>query len=171
MKGIPVTNVPAPMLSNPPAFILLTLVFAIAAYLRQVSENATKLRNEIRNGVWKHVYPAGAVHTQEKMRCLQKTRDSLAKGARWIICLAILIALRCTVQAVIILFAGYNYETATWIDLALRWCDLILVAWVAVTVLILAIMHQINRMEDAFVRRLEELTQSQPSEAADSALA
>lgn len=151
------TNIPAPMLSNPPAFLLLTLVFAIAAYLRQVSENAIKLRNEIRNGNWSSVYPLAALHTQEKLRLLEKTRDKLGKAAPWTIALAIFIGLRCLAQAISLLCAGYVVATTGWIDLAERWVDIGIVLWLSIMLFILAVMHNKNRSDDAFVRRLEEL--------------
>lgn len=158
------TNIPPPILSNPPAFLLLTLVFAIAAYLRQVSENATKLRNEIRNGNWSAVFPLDAAHTKEKMRLLQKTRNKLAQGARWIIGLAILIALRCLAHAIIVLCVAYGTETVGWVDIGLRWVDVGVTSSLSITLIILGVMHQVNQMEDAFVHRLEELKQASPGE-------
>jgi hypothetical protein len=158
--------IPLPMLSNPPAFLVLTLVFAVAAYLRQVSENAVKLRNEIRNGNWSSVYPLDALHTKEKLRLLQKTRDKLAKVAPWLVWFAVLIAMRCFAHAIVILSNAFEIEATRGVDLTMRWTDAMITWFLFVVLVVLGIMHHKNRSDEACLRRLEELTQGQDRQPA-----
>lgn len=66
-----------PMLSNPPALVLLALVVGLGAYLRQVAENAAKLLDEINEGRHPTMYPQDAERTQIKVRSLENTREKL----------------------------------------------------------------------------------------------
>ena len=47
----------SPMLSNPPALVLLGIVVALGAYLRNVAENAGRMVDEINAGDHDHIYP------------------------------------------------------------------------------------------------------------------
>jgi hypothetical protein len=58
------------LLSNPPGFVLLALIFALAAYLRQIAENRADFIEEIqRNRVWN--YPLGEKHTDMQIKRLR----------------------------------------------------------------------------------------------------
>jgi len=53
-----------PVLKGAPQFIVLSLVVAFAVYLRQVSTNASELRDKIKSGtMWN--YPLGTAHTED----------------------------------------------------------------------------------------------------------
>lgn len=81
-----------PTLTSPALLLFIALIFAIAAYLRQVSERATDLIEKI----WGNevpIYPLGKHHTDGKLDALQKKIDGLRKAAPWIIQLVIALAI------------------------------------------------------------------------------
>jgi len=75
-----------PVLKGAPQFIVLSLVVAFAVYLRQVSTNASELRDKIREGnVWN--YPAA--HSKQRMEALDGISEKISVAAPFMILLTI----------------------------------------------------------------------------------
>lgn len=140
-----------PLLSNPPAFVLLVLVFAVAAYLRQVNEAAAALYNQIRFGD-APVYPIGAVHTNAKLDSLKATRRNIEKRGPLVVRLTLVLAFRYVLQALIPLLSDQGAVAR--IDTVLRWLDLGILLWLFIVLSVLAWLHKKARERDA---RLQEL--------------
>jgi len=68
--------------------LFLSLVVAFAVYLRQVSTNASELRDKIKSGtMWN--YPLGTAHTEDKLQALDGICEKIGITAPFMILLTI----------------------------------------------------------------------------------
>jgi hypothetical protein len=89
-----------PILKGAPQFIVLSLVVAFAVYLRQVSTNASELRDKIKRGKeWN--YPLGAAHTEDKLQALDGVCEKIGITAPFMILLTIASAGRIVFDALL----------------------------------------------------------------------
>src|SRR5579871_1130853 len=91
-------NISPPLLSSPPALILLLLVFAIAAYLGQVHQAANLLYYQIRSGSAPG-FPPGTEFTTAKLQSLDAARSHLAKSEPWLEKIALTLGFRFAFQS------------------------------------------------------------------------
>lgn len=152
-------------LGSPAVLVLIALLFAISAYLRQVSENATELMDRIQ-GDEVPLYPIGAKHTEEKLRALERTRYVLSKVAPFTIWFVILLGLRVVLQAFIemIPFIVTHLKAASdFMTAAFPFVDFFFVLWFQALLIALYIMHKLSRKRDEKVRQATKAwLESQP---------
>ena len=89
-----------PLLEGPPQFIVLSLILAISAYLRQLSTSADAFWDQIREGEV-FLYPLGEQHTVKKMHALEITCKRLAIVAPFMITLSIVVAARIVFDSIL----------------------------------------------------------------------
>jgi hypothetical protein len=129
-----------PLLNGPPAFIILVLLMAIAAYLRQVSTTALDRRDLIKGGgVWN--YPPGETHTDMRVKFLEDTRRTLNKVSVPLIGFTIVIVGRILLQSVLALRMATMPGWMCWGDAAIVLCILIVFV-------VLLCMHLAGRDDD-----------------------
>jgi hypothetical protein len=132
------------LLSNPPGFILLALMFALAAYLRQMGEDREKLLDEIQgNRVWN--FPRGKEHTDLKIRRLRTSQLIF----RWIARLCIVFSAGVAFRLASLAYVRYYFpdDTAHY-DHFFRWFDFGIVSALLVLVCVLGAVHEIGRASD-----------------------
>jgi hypothetical protein len=90
-----------PLLKGPQEFILLALIVAFTAYLRQVHMSAIEQRDKIRKGeVWNYpLHKPYHEYTMAKVKALDNVAESLAIASPFLIWLFILVAFRIVVEA------------------------------------------------------------------------
>jgi hypothetical protein len=142
----------SPVLSTPPAFILLAVLVGLAAYLRQLGEARDRLIDDIEGGkVWN--YPVGERHTAERLEHLKTSRDRLNWVAPPVIWLTILITLRMEILAFARLrYPGEPEKFAT----VFRPIDFVIVTSFLVLLLGLWYMHKKTRQNDDRIRALAD---------------
>jgi hypothetical protein len=140
------------LLSNPPAFVLLAGMVGLGAYLRQLGEARLKQIEELETGQVKD-FPAGSLHTKEKLAHLQKSRLNLNdRVAPAVIFLLLALVARLGLLAVARL--KYQIEPAS-LTRAFQWFDAIFMACLFVLFLALALMHQIGRRREERIRLMQ----------------
>ncbi len=139
-----------PILSSPPAFVLLGVIVGLAAYLRQISEARDKLIDEIEGGkVWN--FPVGELHTAEKLKHLANSRDRLNRVAPRVIWLTILIAFRLTLLG----YARFQYpEDTAKFDFAFRLLDLGILGGLLILLVGLWYMHKKSSEHNERIRAM-----------------
>jgi hypothetical protein len=146
-----------PILNGPPGFVILALVFAVAAYLRQVSASAIELSDKIRGGlVWN--YPIAEPlpkHTKLKLESLERTHNTLSSVASpvmvWFVIVA---ALRVVLYSVLAL--PLLPSAVARIGKFLPWVDLTITTGVFLMFVALGLIHRRSRQNNATVRRLTD---------------
>jgi hypothetical protein len=90
---------PRPMLSNPPALVLLALIVGLGAYLRQVAENLAGLRDDIEENLHPR-YPENSDRRHIKLTSIESSlRKVNGVVAPVMIVMAVLTAVRLTLQS------------------------------------------------------------------------
>lgn len=141
------------LLSNPPGFILLALMFALAAYLRQMGEDRERLLEEIQgNRVWN--FPRGEEHTDLKIRRLRTSRFIF----RWIARLCIVFSAGVAFRLALLAYCRYYfaYDMAHYSHFFRRF-DFWIVLALFVLVCILGVIHEIGRASDRKIGRIMEV--------------
>jgi hypothetical protein len=90
-----------PMLSSPPAFVLLGVAVGLAAYLRQLGESRSQLIDDIEyeKDEIQSRFPLGESHTNTKLKSLKASRRNLRIIAPIVIWFTIIIVVRLTLLA------------------------------------------------------------------------
>jgi hypothetical protein len=136
-----------PILKGAPQFIVLSLVVAFAVYLRQVSTNASELRDNIKSGkVWN--YPPGKAHTEDKLQALDGVCEKIGITAPFMILLTIAAAGRIVFDALL----KFPRLAALHINSALFLVDLGIALWIFFLFFALAIFHARGRRRDSNIR-------------------
>jgi hypothetical protein len=139
-----------PLLSNPPAFVLLAVAVALAAYLRQMSEAREKSFDEIAAGD-DEKFPLGAPHTEKRLSYLESSRQKLNGVAPPVIFLTIVIAFRLMLLAGMKLFAS---ETPKLVDALFRWIDFAAMLFISCLFVALWYMHRKARQKNEEIRAM-----------------
>jgi hypothetical protein len=132
------------LLSNPPGFVLLALMFALAAYLRQMGEDRERLLEEIQgNRVWN--FPEGKEHTNLKIRRLRISRSLF----RWIarLCIAFSAIVGCRLALLAYVRCFFPDDTAHFGHL-FRLLDFWIVSELFILVCVLGVIHEVGRAND-----------------------
>lgn len=146
-----------PLLSGPAQFTVLTLVVALAAYLRSVRTGALEFRDEIRaNKVWN--YPTDFDQfpfTEQKLVLLDGVAVSIQTVSPFFIQLSMVIAIRIVAEAYIKYHAG-GLQCNGWLIIT----DTIIALWICLGLAGLAFTHFTARARDAEItqdsRRAED---------------
>ena len=153
MLDIPIAQAP-PMLSNPPAVVLLALVVGLGAYLRQVAENASKMLDELEEGKHEKLYPPDTARTILKMHALNNTRNQLnGIVAPAMILLGILTAARLVLQSILLL-PNVQRCLGIFLDPFFRWFDFFAFSFLLIAFTFLGVMHFSARATDKMIREL-----------------
>lgn len=143
-----------PLLSTPAAFTLLAIVVALSAYLRSVAGAADEKRHKI-TANQEPLYPITAPpmsHTISKLTALDTTYERLQIGARFLIWLTIVVALRLFCEC-ITRFGFYLSPHASYF----RVIDMWIFEWLALSIMVLSIMHyKAHRRDEAIRQRMLE---------------
>jgi len=146
--------VPAdPVLSNPPGFVLLAIIFAVAAYLRQVAEVREKLLDEILgNKVWD--FPLGETHTDSKIARLHSSKVILGWIARLVIIFTIAVAFRLLMLG----YARYRFSgDPTHYANIFHVFDFAALLFVFLLICVLGAIHEFGRRSDQQIGKLQSL--------------
>jgi hypothetical protein len=152
---------PAPLLSGPPAFTLISLLVAFAVYLRQVSDRAIELWTKIKAGEEK-IYPCGEDHTNQKLAALENTHENLDIAAPFLISLVVLVTVRITIDATQRFPSPPQFNPAK----TLPMLDLLIVVWISSLFLILGSVHYFARRKGEQVRASTNTFFASPSQSA-----
>jgi hypothetical protein len=136
-----------PALKGAPQFIVLSLVVAFAVYLRQVSTNASELRDKIKSGtMWN--YPLGTAHTEDKLQALDGICEKIGITAPFMILLTIAAAGRIVFDT-LLKFPRLVSLHVSWVFFLV---DLGIALWVFFLFAALAIFHTRGRRRDNNIR-------------------
>jgi len=136
-----------PVLKGAPQFIVLSLVVAFAVYLRQVSTNASELRDKMKRGKeWN--YPPGTAHTEDKLQALDGVCEKIGITAPFMILLTIAAAGRVVFDALL----KFPPLASLHINWVLFLVDLGIALWVFFFFVALAIFHTRGRRRDNNIR-------------------
>jgi hypothetical protein len=143
-----------PILNGPPGFVVLALVFAVAAYLRQVNSSTLDLSDKIRGGlVWN--FPISIplpTHTKRKLDSLDFTNKILSRVAPVMVWLAIIAALRIVIYSAFAL--PFGKSLSLWLNSSLPWIDFAITSAVFLMFLVLGCVHWRARRTVDLIRKL-----------------
>lgn len=139
-----------PILTGPPAFILLALVIAFAVYLRQVSNRVEDQWTTIRINEARP-YPLGESHTNDKLEGLTSTYDQLVLVAPFLIFVSIVLLMRLVFESILRFYTLPRWTVLAW---TLPLVDFEIIAYLAALFIILGTLHYRARKNDKKVRRL-----------------
>jgi len=155
----------SPMLSNPPALVLLALVVALGAYLRSVAEAASKMIDEIDGDEHPNSYPLGKEWTDKKLVALANTREKLnGFVAPAMIGLSILTTIRLLLQSISLL-PNFPEGLSGGLDVGFRVFDVLAFLVLVVAFSFLGMMHRGARETDKAIRDLIAESQKTPKVA------
>ena len=142
-----------PLLKGPPEFILLALIVAFTAYLRQVHMSAIEQRDKIRKGeVWNYpLHTPYHEYTKAKIEALDSVAESLAIASPFLVWLFVLAAFRIVVEAVLRLSPTSSLSYPRWLYIF----DFAIAFWVLGIFIILALTHWHSRRRNAEIRAVE----------------
>lgn len=139
-----------PLLKGPPQFILLALIVALSAYLRQVRSTAVEQHDKIANGgVWN--YPLDSpylVFTKRKLKLLDGVANNLTVASPFFIVLFVVITGRAGIDAL----DRFRHPGGFEFTQILCIIDFIIVIWVFLAFLGLTVSHFITRIRDDRIR-------------------
>jgi hypothetical protein len=144
--GRPIDTRVDPLLKGPPQFIVLAIVVALAAYLRQVALGATDLRDKIRhNKIWNYPMrePYFSEYTKEKIHFLEEIIENLKVASPFIILLFLAVAVRIVIDS-LLRFLHDSASKPKWLFIV----DFVIAEWLAVMFLSLMWTHLIARKKD-----------------------
>jgi hypothetical protein len=137
-----------PLLKGPPQFVLLALIVALSAYLRQVRSASVDQRDKIAEGKsWN--YPLEepyAVFTHERMRILDSVASILTTASPFLILLFVVLSIRA------LLDAADRLSHCPWITDVLCVADFLILVWVLMAFVFLASAHFRTRIQDDRIR-------------------
>lgn len=138
-----------PLLSAPPAFVLLAVVVGISGYLREVSKNREKEIDDIEERKCASKFPPGSPQRKKRLDDLESSRKRLTFVATCMIALVILIAARLLAIAIM---RAVNRSDPLWLDVAYRVADLVIMALLFALFISLGWMHHIGRQKNNEIR-------------------
>jgi len=135
------------LLKGPPQFIVLSLVVALAVYLRQLAAGAMEFRDKIRNERVR-LYPSGQRFTEAKAKNLERIYEILGLTTPFLIALALVLSLRIVFDSIL------RFESSVFADY--RWvltvADFLIAEWLFWFFLFLAALHFFLRRTDERIR-------------------
>jgi hypothetical protein len=135
-----------PLVSGPPEFIILAIIVALAAFLRQVGVQATELRDKIVVGdVWN--YPPDSGYAKKKIAVAEKTCEAIRVVSPFMILMIVAVCGRIAWDAVVRLL--YTQEAN---PPALYAADIALILYLCLILLGISIAHFLTAGEDAAIR-------------------
>jgi len=142
-----------PLLKGPPEFILLALIVAFTAYLRQVHMSAIEQRDKIRQGkVWNYpLHKPYHEYTKAKMKALDSVAENLAIASPFLVWLFVLVAFRIVVEAALRFSPACSVAYPRWLYIF----DFAIAIWVLGIFIILALTHWHSRRRNAEIRAVE----------------
>jgi hypothetical protein len=133
-----------PLLNGPPEFIILSLLAALALYLRQVNLNAVDVRYKMRHGeLWNA--PPEKTYRAEKIKQLQWTSDTILRVSPFMFALILLVCGRIGCDCL------RRFYSASQLDL-LYHLDFLIVVWLSLTFVGLTIAHFVVRHKDGEIQ-------------------
>jgi len=138
-----------PLLSGAPQFAVLTLIVALAAYLRSVRNNAIDLRDLIRQGEVKS-YPLHGTRfefSRKKMVLLDEVANYMSIAGPYFIWLIVIVAARITCES-FLRFVGSDLQCIRGLFI---W-DTLIALWMLIGLAFLAVTHFSARRKDEEIR-------------------
>jgi hypothetical protein len=136
-----------PLFFGPPQFVVLAILVAFGAYLRQLSLASADLRDKIRCGeVWN--FPPTEEYAKAKMQQCDRVCDVIRFVTPFMILLLVAVSFRIVVEAILRIYYGKGQNPAF-----LYSVDLMVALCLFLGFLGLAIAHFKTRSEDEYIRR------------------
>lgn len=138
-----------PLLKGPPQFILLALIVALSAYLRQVRSSAVEQRDKIANGdLWNYPMDSPFVSfTERKLELLDSVANNLTLATPFFIILFVILTIRAGLDAI-----DRFRDLGGWVARALCVADFIIVIWVLAIFIAITLSHFRARFRDDRIR-------------------
>jgi len=136
-----------PLLSGPPQFVILSLIAALALYLRQVNLNAIDLRYKIQHGQLWNLSPESE-YADEKAERLEETSNTIMLVSPFLFALILAVCGRIICDS----FSRFSYESRTAPN-AFYVLDCLIAVWLSLTFLGLTIADFVVRYKDNRIQR------------------
>lgn len=142
-----------PILSAPPAFVLLAIILTLSAYLRQLSEHRRQQNDDIEDGTASTRFPLGEQHTAAQLKRLSESQQNLNIVAHLLIFFSIVISVRLLMLA----YARWRCPSdSQYLATGFRIFDMCIMSVLLVLFIGLWVMHFLSRRSEKRIRRMTE---------------
>jgi hypothetical protein len=138
-----------PVLSSPPAFVVLAIIMAVSAYLYSVTKTRDSEIDDIEDGKLEYRYPPGSTERADRLEYLKWSRKRLGQVA-WIMIVA---TIALSMRLVAIAIHRLPPSGSGLAEIAARYFDLIFLLAMTATFCFLWYFHMTGRERSDEIRR------------------